>query len=113
MAEQKLQILKIDFILNTPIITNWGLYKYWLYDKQSSKLELHNAISAVGHESTAKLLSKLLDYPVKANRVEIHMGVGQIALVFSLKQRQSEGKILSLSVLKELKFELGIMKRIK
>ncbi len=113
MAEQKLQIVKIDYILSAPILTSWGCYEYRLYDHKSSILDFSNTISAVGHASTAKLLSKLLNYPIKVNRIEVQMKVGETALVFSLKDRQPEGIVLSLKDIKKLKYKLGILKRVK
>jgi len=113
MTEQKSQVLKIDYILNAPILTNWGVYEYCLYSHKTGNLKLSNAISAVGHASTAKLMSKLLNYPIKVNRIKIQMKVGETALVFSLKDRQPEGIVLSLKDIKKLKYKLGILKRVK
>ena len=113
MTEQKSEVIKIDYILNAPILTNWGVYKYFSYSHKTGNLELSNAISAVGHASTAILMSKLLNYPVEVNRIEIQMKVGETALVFSLKDRQPEGIVLSLEDIKKLKYKLGILKRIK
>ena len=51
--------------------------------------------SAVGHPSTAEVLSALLGLPVEARRVAIALGPGDRALVFQLAVRLAEGQILS------------------
>jgi hypothetical protein len=51
--------------------------------------------SAVGHESTAQLLSTLLGVEVPPRRVQIKVGVGDTLVVFQLLVRLGEGQILS------------------
>ena len=51
--------------------------------------------SAVGHSSTAAVLSTLLGLPVEANRVSITLQVGDTLVVFQLGVRLAEGQVLS------------------
>ncbi len=51
--------------------------------------------SAVGHPSTAQVLSTLLGVEVPPNRVSISLQVGDTLVVFQLGVRLEEGKILS------------------
>ena len=51
--------------------------------------------SAVGHESTAQLLSTLLGMEVPPRRVAIAMSPGDRAVIFQLRTRLEEGKVLS------------------
>jgi hypothetical protein len=51
--------------------------------------------SAVGHPSTAAVMSTLLGVEVPPNRVSITLGVGDVLIVFQLQVRLEEGKILS------------------
>jgi len=51
--------------------------------------------SAVGHEPTAQLMSKLLNIPVPFNRIQVALNVGDILVVLQLLQRLPEGKVLS------------------
>jgi len=51
--------------------------------------------SAVGHPSTAQVLSTLLGLPVEANRVAITLSPGDRVVVFQLGIRLQEGQILS------------------
>jgi hypothetical protein len=50
--------------------------------------------SAIGHEATAQLLSVLLGTQVPTNRTQIKLDYGEMAIVFTLKSRLPEGKIL-------------------
>jgi len=59
-------------------------------------------ISAVGHQSTAQLLSQILGVPVQTNRIEVKLQPGQLLLVFQLLTRIPEGKVLSVSEIEEL-----------
>ncbi len=52
-------------------------------------------ISAVGHPSTAAVMSALLGVDITPNRVSITMGPGDRALVFQLTVRLAEGQVLS------------------
>ena len=65
--------------------------------------------SAVGHESTAKLLSQLLGVNVPANRQEIKLKYGDKLIVFQLMQRLPEGKILDEEELKKIGYRFLIV----
>ena len=68
--------------------------------------------SAIGHESTAKLLSQLLGVEVHAKRTMVTLEPSTILIVFQLLERLPEGKILSLEEVKQL-FEKGKAKFLK
>jgi hypothetical protein len=63
-------------------------------------------ISAVGHESTAKLLSELLKIDIPYNRIVVKFKPGDMGLHFVLKTRLPEGKILSEEELRQLEYDL-------
>lgn len=52
-------------------------------------------VSAIGHESTANVLSQLLGVDVPCERKQIALAVGDSAIIFSLKRRLAEGQVLS------------------
>lgn len=52
-------------------------------------------VSAVGHESTAGLMSELLGENVPVNREQIMMDKGDKALVFQIMGRLPEGRVLA------------------
>ena len=51
--------------------------------------------SAVGHESTARILTTLLGVEVPLNRVAITLSPGDRVVVFQLAVRLAEGQVLS------------------
>jgi hypothetical protein len=52
-------------------------------------------VSAIGHESTARLLSKMLGFEVKTQRVSVTANEGDVIVAFTLNFRLPEGKVLS------------------
>ena len=62
----------------------------------------YEIVSVIGHESTAKLLSKILNIEIKPNRVSIKIGPFDKLLVFQLLTRLPEGKILNDREIEEL-----------
>lgn len=102
-------------ILNAPIITSFGNYTYYPIPLESAKI-LVNAMeisSFVGHESTAQLISEILERPIGFSRKELKQRTGQMALVFKLKKRASEGTVLDRKMLDEIGYEFGILYRTK
>jgi sorbitol-specific phosphotransferase system component IIA len=65
-------------------------------------------VSAIGHESTALLLTQLLGIQIPFNRVTIKVVPGDVLIHFVLRQRVPEGKILSYEELRTLPFDLAI-----
>lgn len=112
MTDKKTSI-KVNYILNAPILTDWGIYEFFEYNPESLSLDLKNAKSAIGHKSTALFLSRILGIKIKYNRVRINMKLNDVALVFQLKERPAEGKIFSEEELKNSEYILGILRRIK
>jgi hypothetical protein len=106
-------------LLNTSILTIFGTYAYKLLTIEEARALVSEfrqdgkvIQSAIGHQATAELLSGLLDYPVAVNRMEFKQEVEAAALVFKLKGRPPEGKILSREELEEMGYEFGLLTRI-
>ena len=102
-------------VLNGAVITSIGSYITYPIPLESAKL-LANAMevqSFIGHESTAKTLSKLLKRPIPYRREELCQSVGQMALVFKLKERQPEGVVLTREQLEDIGYEFWILYRTK
>lgn len=105
-------------LLNTSILTSFGTYSYKPLTLEEARAlvgefqqEGKTIQSAIGHQSTAELLTMLLEFPVAANRVEFRQTVETVALVFKLKGRPPEGKVLSREELEEMGYEFGVLKR--
>jgi hypothetical protein len=66
-------------------------------------------LSAVGHESTAKLLTQILGFPITVNRIQIKLEKGDILIVFQLLQRLPEGKVLEASELEKIPYQFFLV----
>ena len=100
-------------ILNTSILTNFGSFNYEPLTLEESKNLLSEGFeSAVGHQSTCDVLSSLLKQEVKLNRIQYSQKVNDIALVFKLKGRPEEGKILTGPEIEKIGYEFGKLTRL-
>jgi hypothetical protein len=70
-------------------------------------------LSAIGHESTAQILSDLLGIDVPVNRIQFAQQEEQTALVFKLQGRPPEGKILTREEIETIGYKFQILRRIK
>lgn len=69
-------------------------------------------VSAVGHESTAKLLSELLGVEIPMNRIFVNMQRGDEALAIQFLERIQEGKVLTKEELERMYEEGKIVFRL-
>ena len=67
--------------------------------------------SAIGHESTAEILTELLGVNVPVNRQNYVQGINDKAIVFKLKTRAPEGVILNREQIEEIGYEFGLLTR--
>jgi hypothetical protein len=101
-------------ILNTSIITSVGTYEMTPTTLEIARILVNKPegfISAIGHQSTAEILTNLLQIEVPMNRINFEQQVLQMALVFKLKQRAPEGVILSAEQIEEIGYEFFLLKR--
>ncbi len=101
-------------ILNTSILTTTGRFE--LKDitlEEARNLVIKNEIlSAVGHQSTADILTTLLETEVPMNRIQFAQETGQKALVFKLNGRPEEGKILTIEEISEIGYKFQLLTKI-
>jgi hypothetical protein len=71
---------------------------------EARKLLSDGFISAVGHPSTAQLLTELLGTEVPVNRIAVQLKSGDIGVHFVLRERLPEGKVLSKEELAKLDY---------
>ena len=101
-------------LLNTSILTTYGTYNYVSIKLNEVRrmIKKGGVISAIGHQSTADILTKLLSVEVPMNRIVYNQQVGDTAIIFKLKSRADEGKILSIEEIEKIGYEFGILTRI-
>jgi hypothetical protein len=105
------------YLLNSPIITGPGLYKYTEIDAEEAKEIIREHIScwesAIGHLLTAQVLYHLLDADVTVNRIEVALRPGDAAIVLKLRQRLPEGTVITdKEQLTGIGYQLGLIERI-
>ena len=101
-------------LLNTSILTTSGEYR--LTDislDEAKKIILGKELdSAIGHQSTAEIMTTLLETEVVMNRQLFEQQIGQKAIVFKLLGRPEEGKILSLEDIQEIGYKFQLLERL-
>lgn len=101
-------------LLNTTIVTTDGDYSIKTISLEAKELVKNSdVLSAIGHQSTADIVSELLEIPVSINRIMYNQNVGDIALCFKLKGRPEEGKILTITEIEAIGYEFKTMERVK
>lgn len=103
-------------LLNTSILTTAGEYKLTDISLEEAKKLVDDAEkldSAIGHQSTAEIMTTLLETEVEMNRQLFEQQAGQIALVFKLNGRPEEGKILSKEEVEKIGYKFQLLERIK
>jgi hypothetical protein len=72
--------------------------------EEARQLLAHGFISAVGHQSTAEIMSQVLGISVPYNRAQVFLEPGDEAVCFILKARPPEGRVLTAEELQQLGF---------
>ncbi|MBX0310436.1 MAG: DUF1874 domain-containing protein [Sulfurihydrogenibium sp.] len=70
-----------------------------------SFLKTYGFVSAIGHFSTAELLTSLLEMNVEMNRIQVKLEPSDVVIVFQLQTRLSEGQVLSREELEKLQYK--------
>lgn len=102
-------------IFNGTVATTNGLYRVSDLSVDDAKriLDKHGYISAIGHESTAKIISELMELDIPMNRINFAQEVGQKAVVFKLNRRPKEGSILSREQVEKVGYSFKLMERLE
>jgi hypothetical protein len=66
-------------------------------------------ISGIGHQSTAQLLTKMLQLPIETNRIQISLEPGDKLVVFQLLLRLQEGVVLDEIELQKIPFKFYVV----
>lgn len=101
-------------ILNTSILTTTGRFelKDITLDEARNLVIENEILSAVGHQSTADILTTLLKIEVPMNRIQFAQETGQKALVFKLNGRPEEGKILTTEEIETIGYKFQLLTKI-
>jgi hypothetical protein len=101
-------------LLNTSILTSDGDYEMYTIslEKALELLQGQEVLSAIGHQSTADILSELLGQNIKMNRINFAQEAGQKALVFKLNGRPEEGKILPREEIEAIGYTFKVLFRV-
>lgn len=104
-------------LLNCSILTMDGSYSLKSISLEEAKDLIkenkNNLDSAIGHQSTAEIMTTLLEEEIVMNRQKFQQNVGQEAIVFCLNRRVPEGKILSLEEIEEIGYSFKLLTRTK
>lgn len=109
-------MMKRLVLLNAPVLTTFGKFDFApLSVDEAQKIirEAETVESAIGHHATAEIMTRLLDYKVETNRIEFFQTVEDVALIFRLKRRVGEGKVLSAEEIEEIGYEFGLLKKLE
>jgi hypothetical protein len=103
------------YLLNTPIMTNYGL---WRFEGPITLSEVQDYlkngfVSGVGHQATADYLSELLSIHCPFNRNRIAMQTGDLAIVLRLLCRLPEGMLLEQHEINLLPHQFGLLQRLE
>lgn len=108
-------------LLNTSILTTPGLYRLEDISTEAARKLVSDALrmdmgmdgldSAIGHESTAEIMTALLGVQIPVNRQMFKQGQGQIALVFKLNGRPPECKILTVEEIEDIGYKFQLLVR--
>ena len=101
-------------ILNTSILTAVGTYELKDIDVDTARMlvRTREIDSAVGHQSTAQIMSTLLEREIPFNRQMFSQQPGQQALVFKLNGRPQEGEILAVDEIEKIGYKFQILERL-
>lgn len=101
-------------ILNTSILTTEGTFtlKDITLEEARNLVTENEILSAVGHQSTADILTTLLETEVPMNRIQFAQETGQKALVFKLNGRPEEGKILTAEEIEAIGYKFQLLTKI-
>ncbi|MDF1539330.1 MAG: DUF1874 domain-containing protein [Candidatus Thorarchaeota archaeon] len=77
--------------------------------QEAGEILINGFESSIGHQSTADVISALLEIKVPVQRLDTRMRDGDVVVAFQLQQRLPEGIILSADELRKLPFQFRVL----
>ena len=104
--------MKKVVLLNTAIVTNLGKFEVKEISLEEAKklVKKNDFVSAIGHQSTAEILTTLLNSPVEMNRLTVEQQE-EVAVRGKRERRGAEGRIWSAQEIEEIGYEFLTMER--
>lgn len=98
-------------LLNTTIATVDGMFEVRTISLEQAReiAQSNELLSAIGHDSTAQIMTELLQVNIPVNRIQFAQEENQVALVFKLKGRAPEGVILDRAGIEAIGYEFKTM----
>lgn len=103
-------------IFNSSALTDFGSFEYRQIVPEEARAILSafqgkggTFRSAIGHEGTAKILSRILGVNIPYNRISFSQEAGEVVLVFKLKGRVGEGVVLTDEQIERVGYEFGLL----
>ena len=101
------------YVLNAPVITNYGEYRFTKIKPDTARQILSEGfVSAIGHKSTANVMSDIIGVEILFNRITIRMEKGDKAVALWLLDRPGEAQVYSSEDLAAVPCELGLLERV-
>jgi len=102
-------------VFNGVVCTSNGLFKVSDISVEEARkmVNENDVISAVGHESTAEIITELLGVEIPMNRIQFHQAPGQLAIVFKLNVRPQEGYILNRQEITDVGYSFKLLQRLE
>ena len=101
---------------NSPYMAGYGSFRHTEISlEEAEKLVSEcgdNWLSAIGHESTAQLLSELFGKQIPVNRIDYQYQTGDVQLILRLKKRQPEGSVLNREALDKVGYSFSIIEAV-
>ena len=94
-------VVPVDFTRHSVV---WVRMRQTTVEEVKELLRTATWESAVGHESTASLLTKIIGIEVPMRRVAVNVKPGDTVVHFALKTRLPEGRVLSEEELRQIDY---------
>ena len=106
--------MKITILNSSNILSSFGTFNYKPISLNEAKVLIADGFeSAVDNQSDCEVLTKVLDVSVPMNKLQYLLTADDVALIFKLKVRPEEGKILSVKEIEEIGYEFGVIYKIR